>query len=454
MASAGSRMPGGIPYIIGNEFAERFSYYGMKAILVVFMTQYLTNASGNPDYMSDADAKYYYHLFGAANYAFPLLGAILADVFWGKYRTIIWLSLVYCLGHLFLAIDDTRIGLFFGLMFIAIGSGGIKPCVSANVGDQFSEKNKDLLDKIFGYFYISINMGAFLSMLLTPVLLYKYGPSVAFAVPGVLMFLATVLFWMGRKKFIRVPPVGTKRYLEALRSPEGMKAMVNLIPIYTLVAVFWSLFEQTGSSWLLQAQKMNLDVNLGFTQFKLLASQIQSVNSLLILFFVPLFAFVVYPFLKRFIPLTGLQKITIGVVLAALSYVICAFVETLIQAGQTPSILYQMFAFVMLTAAEVMVSVTALEFAYTQAPNQLKSFVMSFYLLSVSAGNLIAAFVNGFIQNPDGTPKINDVTYFLFFVGLALVSALAIFLYSLIYKEEAYLQNVEEVKGEEAALGG
>lgn len=454
MSISTSKMPGGIPYIIGNEFAERFSYYGMKAILVIFMTQYLSNSAGQPDYMSEGDAKYYYHLFGAANYFFPLFGAIIADVFWGKYRTIIWLSLVYCLGHLCLAMDDTRIGLFLGLMFIAIGSGGIKPCVSANVGDQFSEKNTDLLDKIFGYFYIAINLGAAISMLLTPLLLNFYGPSVAFAIPGILMFIATVVFWLGRKKFIRVPPVGPKRYLEALRSPQGVKAMVNLIPIYALIAVFWSLFEQTGSSWVLQGQKMDLHVNLGFTQFNLLASQIQSLNSVLVLVFVPLFSFALYPFLGRYFTLTGLRKITIGVVLAALSFVICAFIETRIQAGGTPSILFQMLAYVVLTAAEVMVSVTALEFAYTQAPNSLKSFVMSFYLLSVSAGNLIAAFVNGIIENPDGTTKISGVTYFLFFVGLALATAVALYIYSTRYNEEKYLQNAPEVKGEEAALGG
>lgn len=454
MSVSPSKMPVGVPYIIGNEFAERFSYYGMKAILVVFMTQYLSTSTGAPDYMSEGEAKYYYHLFGTANYAFPLFGAILADVFWGKYKTIIWLSLVYCLGHLFLAIDDTRTGLFFGLMFIALGSGGIKPCVSANVGDQFSEKNKDLLDKIFGYFYISINMGAAISMILTPILLQVYGPNIAFAIPGVLMFIATLIFWLGRNKFVRVPPVGVNNYMEALRSPQGIKAMANLIPIYAIVAVFWSLFEQTGSSWLLQAQKMNLTVNLGFTQFDLLASQIQSLNSILILLFVPLFTFVIYPFAGKYMQLTGLRKITIGVVIAALSYVVCAFVASLIQGGVKPTILYQLFAYVLLTAAEVMVSVTALEFAYTQAPNQLKSFVMSFYLLSVSAGNFIAAFVNKFIQNPDGSPKINETTYFLFFVILALLAALALYIYSTRYSEESYLQTAEPADGEEAALGG
>lgn len=199
---------------------------------------------------------------------------------------------------------------------------------------------------------------------------------------------------------------------------------------------------------------MNLTVNLGFTQFDLLASQIQSLNSILILLFVPLFTFVIYPFAGKYMQLTGLRKITIGVVIAALSYVVCAFVASLIQGGVKPTILYQLFAYVLLTAAEVMVSVTALEFAYTQAPNQLKSFVMSFYLLSVSAGNFIAAFVNKFIQNPDGSPKINETTYFLFFVILALLAALALYIYSTRYSEESYLQTAEPADGEEAALGG
>lgn len=168
-----NKMPKGIPYIIGNELAERFSYYGMKTILVVFMTQYIMNHSGQKDLMSEGDATTWYHLFSMANYFFPIVGALLSDILWGKYKTIITLSIVYCLGHLALAIDDTRIGLSIGLTLIAIGSGGIKPCVSAHVGDQFQQKNKHLIEKIFIFLSFNKFRSSCLS-LLTPLLLKNY----------------------------------------------------------------------------------------------------------------------------------------------------------------------------------------------------------------------------------------------------------------------------------------
>ncbi len=196
---ATTEMPRGIPYIVTNEAAERFSFYGMKGILVVFMTKYLMDSGGAEDFMSPDEAKGYYHLFTSAVYFFPVLGALLSDIFFGKYRTILSLSIVYCLGHLALALDETRMGLALGLTLIAIGSGGIKPCVSAHVGDQFGKSNSHLLEKVFGWFYFAINLGAFASTLLTPWLLANYGPHVAFGVPGILMALATLFFWVGRE---------------------------------------------------------------------------------------------------------------------------------------------------------------------------------------------------------------------------------------------------------------
>src|SRR4051794_9614229 len=114
-------MPPGIPYIVGNEAAERFNFYGMRAVLVVFMTKYLVNRSGAVAPMTENDANYWYHQFLSANYFFPALGAIVSDAFWGKYKMIIRLSLVYCLGSLALAFDHTRLGLTVGLTLIAIG---------------------------------------------------------------------------------------------------------------------------------------------------------------------------------------------------------------------------------------------------------------------------------------------------------------------------------------------
>ena len=149
------QMPPGIPYIIGNEAAERFNFYGMRAVLTVFMTQYLVNRAGGRDLMSENEANQWYHWFVASNYFFPMLGAILSDAFWGKYRTIFWVSLIYCAGSLVLAFDHTRLGLGLGLGLIALGSGGIKPCVSSHVGDQFGPANQQLLSRAFSWFYFS-----------------------------------------------------------------------------------------------------------------------------------------------------------------------------------------------------------------------------------------------------------------------------------------------------------
>ena len=222
-------MPKGIPFIIGNEAAERFSFYGMKTILAVFMTKYLWLMNDTPgQIMSDAAVSEKVHLFSSAVYLTPLLGAFISDAFFGKYRTIIWLSLVYCAGHAALALmgiqGEAAMWLIAGLALISLGAGGIKPCVSAHVGDQFGASNGHLVTKIFNYFYWSINLGAFLSTMLTPWLMEWYGPHVAFGVPGVLMGLATLVFWMGRNRFIHIPAGGTA-FLKETFSPVGPRSM-------------------------------------------------------------------------------------------------------------------------------------------------------------------------------------------------------------------------------------
>lgn len=321
-------MPKGIPYIISNECAERFSFYGMKTILTVFMTQYLMNAEGNLDVMSETEATTWFHVFTSAVYFTPILGALLSDIILAKYKTILSLSVVYCLGHLVLAMDDTRWGLALGLMLISCGSGGIKPCVSAHVGDQFGKTNQHLLTRVFGWFYFSINLGSFFSTLITPYLLPKYGPNVAFGVPGALMLLATIVFWMGRYKFVHIPPGGTG-FIKETFSGNGLRAILRLGLLYIFVAMFWALFDQTGSSWVLQAQKMDRY----WLRFEWFSSQIQAANPLLVMIMIPLFARIIYPGLNKIFRLTPLRKISIGLFVAAASFAVIAMAERNITGG-------------------------------------------------------------------------------------------------------------------------
>ncbi|MDB4761297.1 POT family MFS transporter [Akkermansiaceae bacterium] len=398
-------MPGGIPFIISNEAAERFSFYGMRTILVIFMTQYLWLMDGlGGEQMSKTQATAYYHDFVAWVYFTPLLGALLADVFLGKYRTIIALSLVYCAGHACLAfMGFTGVSgwwLFAGLLLITIGSGGIKPCVSAHVGDQFGKGNSHLLTKIYNWFYFSINLGSVISTLMTPWLLKWYGPHWAFGIPGVLMAIATFLFWKGRHKFIHVPP-GGKKFFNEIFSKEGLAAIGKLIPLYLFIAMFWALFDQTGSSWVFQAQ----DMDRNFMGITWLESQIQAINPLLILTFIPLFTMVVYPSIDKVFKLTPLRKIGIGLFLAAASFALVTLVQGWIDAGERPSVAWQLTAFALLTAAEVMVSIVALEFSYTQAPRNMKSMIMAIFLLSVWAGNFLTSGINKAAFIPEATSE-------------------------------------------------
>lgn len=394
-------MPPGVPHIIGNEAAERFSFYGMKAVLAVFMVQYLhLMDSGGTGSMNEAEATARVHLFNGAVYLMPLLGALLADIFLGKYKTIMLLSLVYCAGHAALAcmgvFGNSSVWLMAGLGLIALGSGGIKPCVSAHVGDQFGERNAHLLPQIFNWFYFSINIGAFVSMLLTPWLMEWHGPHWAFGVPGVLMAIATLLFWMGRHRFIHVPAGGMK-FVKEFFSWEGLSVMLKLLPLYLFVAMFWALFDQTGSTWIFQSQ----DMDRNFLGFEWLPSQIQSLNSVFVITFIPIFAYFVYPAMDRVWRLTPLRKIGLGLFIMCGSFALVALIQQWIDAGERPAIIWQIAAFALLTAAEVMVSIVALEYAYTQAPKTMKSLLMCFYLGAVAIGNFFVAGVNHFIQIPD-----------------------------------------------------
>lgn len=434
------RMPPGVPFIVANEAAERFSYYGMRAILVIFMTQYLRSRSGELDLMTEEQAKSYYHLFLSAVYFFPMLGAILADAFLGKYRTILYLSLIYCLGHGVLALDNTRLGLAIGLTLIAIGSGGIKPCVSSNVGDQFGASNQHLLSRVFGWFYFAINFGSFFSTWLIPDLLARFGPRlgphIAFGTPGLFMLLATLFFWMGRHRYVHIP-AGGMGFVRETFSLTGLKSIAKLLPIYAIVAVFWSLYDQTSSAWVLQARNMDLR----FLGLELLPAQTHSVNPILILLFIPLFNYVVYPVLDRFFPLTPLRKIGIGLFLTAASFLIPAWIETQIAAGYRPGFIWQIWAYVVITAAEIMVSITCLEFSYTQAPRKMKSLIMAIFFLSVTLGNAFTSLLNVFIQNPDGTSRISGSSYYLLFAGVMFAAALLFVGVALYYKEETHLQD-------------
>jgi len=450
-----NKLPGGIPYIMGNEIAERFSFYGMTAILTTFLVRQFFNPSNDPSLSTVANARSsnMVHLFFSLVYFLPVLGGLLADWFWGKYRTIVYLSVVYCIGHLLLSLFPANInGFTVGLICIALGAGGIKPCVSANVGDQFDESNKHLIPKAFGLFFFCINIGAFLSQLSIPYISKNFGDAWAFGVPGILMAIATIIFVAGRNKFIRKPATGIKKenfvavnfyalahlkdkkhgqsVLDIAKNKytaeavDGVKAVWRILVFFSVVPIFYALYYQNTSEWILQAQKTDLH----FLGIDWLAEQVQSTNGILILVFIPFFTFILFPFLERKgIKVNPLNKFGVGFIVTIFSFLIIYWLQVQIDNGLHPNVGWQFLAYVLLTIAEVLIYQTGLEYAYTQAPESMKSTIMAFFLLSLSIGNLILSFVNGSIADGGLFSGLAGANYYLFFIIVMMVATLFYF---------------------------
>ncbi len=433
---ATTKMPPSVPYILANEGAERFAFYGMSSILVVFMTGYLLGRDGTASPMVNESAKAWFHWFTAAVYFMSIVGAVISDIWLGKFKTILWFSVVYCVGFFCLALDHTRLGLAAGLILIATGSGIIKPCVSANVGDQFGPSNKHLIEKVYSWFYFSINVGAAISMWWCPILLEKHGPAVGFGVPAGFMVLATLAYWLGARKMVDIPPAGPRAWAEMFDKEQSVN-LAKIAIIFLFLSMFFALYYQSQSAWVLQAEKMDLN----WLGIKWLPAQMQAANSVLVVVMIPLFAYIVYPAIGRLWPLTLLRKMEIGMFVTAASFLVPIWIETQIQHGGRPSIGWQVVAYILLTAAELMVSITSLEFAYTQAPNKMKSLIQALNLLSISLGNIIAAVVNVAIENPDGTSKLPGASYYWFFAIAMLVTSFLFIPVARWYKPKDHIQN-------------
>ncbi|MEE2908469.1 MAG: POT family MFS transporter [Planctomycetota bacterium] len=528
---ASKKLPTGLPFIVGNEAAERLSYYGMKALLPIFLTSYLMTAAGDGDQMTRTEMISLVSLFGAGVYVFPILGAIIADAVLGKYLTIMSLSIVYVAGHACLALMDMpqaaleatmepRSWLYLGLLLIAIGSGGIKPCVTAHVGDQFGKTNAHLLERVYAWFYFSINFGSFFAYALLPGVMRSLGPGWAFGIPGIAMAVATLVFWLGRRRYAHVQPKGMQFVRESFTG-EGLSALVRLLPIYVFVAIFWSLYDQSATTWVDQSRSMDRNV-MGL---HLLPDSIGMVNPLLIMIFIPIFAYLIYPGIEKVWKLTAIRKIGLGFVLTAIAFGVSALaehritdareafvaqvsevhaegkadlantatlmregkvtvgdtthtipdkrpelakvIEEFLQEGQQadlpvmdiancgvllstdgvtheakwPSVWWTLVAYIILTAGEVMVSITCLEFSYTQAPRAMKSFVMGLYFLSVSLGNVITWGVNQFTMDAEGNSSLVGATYYWFFTGLMVVAGVVYACISPFFKPRTYMQE-------------
>ncbi|KAG5283491.1 hypothetical protein AALO_G00042650 [Alosa alosa] len=367
--------PLSIFFIVVNEFCERFSYYGMRAVLVLYFKYFLL--------WDDDLATSIYHVFVACCYLTPILGAIVADSWLGKFKTIIYLSIVYAIGQVVMAVsaihditDTDKDGTpnnmslhvvlsMIGLVLIALGTGGIKPCVSAFGGDQFEDHQTRQRGTFFSVFYLCINAGSLLSTIVTPILRgqecgihsqQKCYP-LAFGVPAALMVVALVVFIMGSGMYVKTAPKGNimldvckcigfaikNRYRHRSKQYQKrehwldwanekydkllivqIKMVLKVLFLYLPLPMFWTLFDQKGSRWTLQATTMNGDFGFLILQ----PDQMQTLNPILILTLVPITDRIVYPLIEKCgLNFSPLRRMTVGMFFAAMAFVSASMVQ-------------------------------------------------------------------------------------------------------------------------------
>jgi POT family proton-dependent oligopeptide transporter len=201
------------------------------------------------------------------------------------------------------------------------------------------------------------------------------------------------------------------------------------------------MWDQNLSEWVLQAQKMDLTI-FGFTFFP---EQIQTFNPIFLLTLIPVFTYGIYPFFERIgIKTTPLRRIGTGLFLTALSFVVIALIQQQIDMGGRPSVWWQILAYFILSAAEVLVSITGLEYAYTQSPKSMKSTMSAIWLLTVATGNIFVSMINNSISNQGFFGQLEGATYFWFFVGLMMVFFIAFILLSGRIQERSYIVSDAE----------
>ncbi|XP_072343042.1 solute carrier family 15 member 2-like isoform X1 [Scyliorhinus torazame] len=358
-------------FTVVTEFFEKLTYFGVRAILVLYFTNALI--------LSESKATSLYHVFIFLSTSFTIVGAFFSDFCFGRYRTILMLSIVYLAGSIVLSVTaiptltgQSGVGAYIGLFFLSLGSGGIRSSMSPFGADQLSRKEEKDYRIYFSFFYFSMNLAALFAGIIIPILredVQCFNADcyiLAFGVPAITMLMALVIFAVGTPTYKIYPATGNlfckvlnatgsaiinkiKWYVSKKKGgakehwldwadekyePEiitDAKRLYSVLALYPLLPMYWALYEQQGSRWTLQAQEM--DRNVG--SIKLKPDQLQSLNVLFVLLLLPLFEGFIYPQLeKRKLLIQPVTRMSIGMLGAAVAFCITGIVQVQIQKWQ------------------------------------------------------------------------------------------------------------------------
>jgi POT family proton-dependent oligopeptide transporter len=408
--------PTGFWFFFWGEFAERCSYYGMRAILPLYMTQRLL--------LPDDQAAEWYSYFKSACYLLPLLGGYLADRYFGKYRTIVAFSVPYVVGQFLIGVEG-RAALVVALLLLAGGSGVIKPNISALMGltyDQQRPGRRTLRAAAFVWFYFAINIGSTLSLFALPLVRDRFGYQVAFLFPAALMTAALAVFAAG-KRYYGSEQVGPRPASTLEERAQQRRTLAGLFGVFAVIVFFWVVYEHNDTLWVFFARDhvdRRLPAWLG--SWELAPDQFQFVNAALVLVLVPFSQWLwprVDPGGRRFPPTT---KMLLGFLFTAAAAAVMAGAGYRAAGGARVSIVWILAAYLALTAGEVLVYGTGLDLTYAFAPPSMKGLVTACFLLTNAAGNLINSRLAPLYEHPLPADQ-----FFLLDTAIGLLTAVAFY---------------------------
>lgn len=421
--------PPGLFILFFTEMWERFSYYGMRAILVLFLVSKADGA--NPGYgWTDGEALSLYGTYTMLVYLASIPGGLLADRIFGQKKAVLIGGILLCLGHGILAVDGVW-AFYTGLGLIIAGVGMLKPNISTMVGGLY-KPGDDRRDAGFTIFYIGINVGAFLSALIVGYVGQRIGWHYGFGLAGIGMLLGQLVYMWGQKYLTGVGDfIGTsaspdnKDFNRPINSIEKDRMIVMFLS-FLLIIVFWGAFEQAGGLLNLYAdQKTDLHL-LGFA---VPSSWFQSVNALFIIIFgTPVAAFWIW-WKKSGKEGSSLFKMAVGVIIMGWGFLFMSKASTEVvmngdEVVEKSAMIWLVLAYLFHTIGELCASPVALSFITKLAPVKYASFMMGAYFAATGIGNKVAGSLGELAQSAGEFQIFTGIAIFCTIVGLIVLAML------------------------------
>ena len=381
--------PRGLTVLFLTETWAQFSYFGMQAMLVYYMTKQL--------HFSQPSASALYGGYAAFAYLTPLLGGVIADRWLGQGRSVITGSLLMAAGHFALAFQA---GFFPGLFLVGLGNGFFLPSTTTQVGHLYAEGDSRR-DRAYSLYYMGVNIGGFLAPLVCGTIGELYGWHYGFAIAGFGMLIGLAIYLTNQKALPAEAQAMKDRTLaKTPLGPDGLRAVRNLVIIAAIVVLFRTAYEQSGNTIALWADsRTDRMLHLGAARFLIPATWFQSINPLLIFTFTPLITWWWAQQARRGREPEPLVKMALGAALGGLAFLL--MIGAAADAGRhggSASWLWLVGFFALLTAGELYILPVGLSVFSTLAPARVASAMIGVWYVAKFAGGLLSGWLGAYWQ--------------------------------------------------------